>query len=68
MEVGAVGDELPPQATVAAVTMTVATKRAWRDFKICPPPTTTRVQTPILPLAGRGCNARGGGRFNGDGG
>ena len=53
-----VGDELPPQATVTAVAMTVATKRAWGDFKICPPPTTTWVQTPILPLAGRGFNVR----------
>ena len=68
MEVGAIGDELPPQVTVTAVAMTVATKRGWRNFKICPPPTTTWVQTPILPLAGRERNARGGGRFNGDGG
>jgi hypothetical protein len=52
--VGSVGDELPPQATVTAVAMTVATKRAWGDLKICSPPTTTWVQTPILPLAGRG--------------
>ncbi len=56
--VGSVGDELPPQATVTAVAMTVATKRAWGDLKICSPPTTTWVQTPILPLAGRGFNVR----------
>ena len=47
-EVGEVGDELPPQAAVTAAAMTVATKQAWRDFKICLPPTTMWMQIPIL--------------------
>ena len=34
-----------------------ATVRAWRAVMGCPPPTTTTRVEPILPLAGRGCNA-----------